>query len=81
MVDGLSQRIPLLSFEFAVECSDAAFSVLDELEQLGFDSFNFSPEETFTLVWDEWRDVHALRSHLESLPSTGLAWGDIYAAT
>jgi FkbM family methyltransferase len=80
VVGGLSQRVPLLSFEFAVECSDAASSVLDRLEQLGFTRFNFSPEETFTLVWDDWRGADALRSHLQSFPDTGLAWGDVYAA-
>ena len=80
VVAGLSRRLPLLSFEFAVEYADGAEAVLDRLEGLGFDSFNFSPEETFSLVWDEWRDVDALRTYLSSLTQAGLAWGDVYAA-
>lgn len=80
VVAGLSRRLPLLSFEFAVEYADGAEAVLDRLEGLGFDSFNFTPEETFSLVWDEWRDIGALRNHLSSLAQSGLAWGDVYAA-
>lgn len=76
---GLSQRVPLLSFEFTAECADRTESVLERLEELGFERFNFSPEETFGLAWDDWRDAAELRRLLESLSAESLAWGDIYA--
>jgi FkbM family methyltransferase len=80
VVRGLSQPLPLLSFEFAVEYTDGAEAVLASLERLGFDRFNFVPEETFSLVWDTWRDATAIRKHLSSFPRDGWAWGDVYAA-
>jgi len=80
VVSGLSQPLPMLSFEFAVEYADGAEAVLTRLEELGFERFNFAPEETFSFVWDEWRDIHELRTQLASLPPAELAWGDVYAA-
>lgn len=80
VVSGLSQALPLLSFEFAVEYADGAEAVLSRLEELGFDRFNFAPEETFSFVWNEWQDIAALRAHLASFPKDGWAWGDVYAA-
>jgi len=80
VVDGLSRRLPLLSFEYAVENADGADAVLTRLEELGFARFNFVPEETFSFIWPEWRDIRAVRSHLTSLPAGDLPWGDVYAA-
>lgn len=80
VVTGLSQPLPVLSFEFAVEYRDHAERVLARLEGLGFDRFNYAPEETFSLVWDTWRDVATIRSHLAAFSKSEYAWGDVYAA-
>jgi FkbM family methyltransferase len=81
VVEGLSQPLPALSFEFTAEWSEAAERTLARLELLGFTRFNFSVGESLSLEWPEWRDADALRAFLASAQPDELLWGDVYACS
>jgi FkbM family methyltransferase len=75
---GLTQAIPLLSFEFLTTQRDLARKCLAEITRLGNYRFNISYDERLRFAWKEWRDSDDLLRHLESLPP-GVRSGDIYA--
>jgi FkbM family methyltransferase len=80
VVAGLSQPLPLTSFEFTPEWAEAAEQTIEHLVALGVRRFNFSLGETLSLAWPEWRDFGSLLSQLRRLPMDGRLFGDIYAA-
>jgi FkbM family methyltransferase len=75
---GLTQAIPLLSFEFLTPQRDLARACMAEIARLGNYSFNISYDERLRFVWNEWRSGEELARHLDALPST-VRSGDIYA--
>lgn len=75
---GLTQAIPLLSFEFLTPQRDLARACLAEIARLGKYSFNISYDERLRFVWTEWRSGEELARHLDALPAT-VRSGDIYA--
>jgi FkbM family methyltransferase len=79
VIEGLSQPLPAVSFEFTAEWSEAAERTLARLELLGFTQFNFSVGESLRLEWPEWRDAETLRAFLASAQQQELFWGDVYA--
>ena len=73
---GLSQPIPILSFEFLSAAPEAAQACLGRLAQLGSYQFNVSTGETMQLVFDEWLDSQAMAAWLQHPPTSS---GDVYA--
>jgi FkbM family methyltransferase len=78
VVAGLSQPLPMLSFEFTPEWDDATRAVLARLGSLGFDGFDVSIGESFMLEWHEWRDAKAVLEWLARLQDRSV-FGDVYA--
>lgn len=76
---GLSRPVRALSFEFTPECSDAALVCVAHLESLGFNRFNYSPDESMRLEADPWGDASFIRARLEALRGDLSTFGDVYA--
>jgi FkbM family methyltransferase len=77
VIAGLSQPLPLLSFEFVAEYAEATIAVVERLRTLGMREFNYSPGESLQLVWAAWRSSADLLDHLARVSS--LSFGDVYA--
>lgn len=81
---GLSQPIPLLSFEFHLSDTPQIFACLQRLQQLGAHDINVAPAEKSFFLFHEWipleQFVSALPTQLEtSLPGQpGHQYGDIF---
>ena len=78
VLKGLSQPVPLLSFEFLAAQPDLARACLAEIARIGDYRFNIAYGERLQLMWTEWRTAEDLARHLESLPPR-VTSGDIYA--
>lgn len=80
VVAGLTQPLPLLSFEVTPEWATDTERVVERLTQLGIELFNLSIEESHELVWEEWKPAKALLGHLKAMPQNSSWFGDVYAA-
>jgi len=80
VLQGLSIKIPYLSFEFTYEYKENAKKCLEQLSEIGYDQFNFSLGETSCLFFNEWlpADILIERIYKENKCGKDL-WGDIYA--
>ena len=78
VLKGLSQPIPIISFEFTREFFSDARSCIDHLLSIGPVAFNASFGESMTLLWEKWVDPGELYGRLEA-EEDPLLWGDIYA--
>lgn len=79
---GLTQKIPCISFEFAIEYINNVEKCLRRLSELGFDQFNFAVGEVPALVLSKWVSAEELLHKLcneKFEVEGGLLWGDIYA--
>ncbi len=83
VIAGLSQPIPLISLEFAMETFHNTEKCLDHLKDLGYTEFNFIIGENTTFLFDEWVDTDKLIAHIKkqtlSHALKSLLWGDIFA--
>ncbi len=83
---GLSQPIPLLSIEFAIETLHNTKRCLEHLESLGYTQFNFAraEEPSFARSWMSCQNL-ILEIQKESIEyqkkQNDLLWGDVYAST
>ncbi len=75
---GLSQALPLISFEFTLIQRDVAEAALARLATLGRYEFNAALGESHQLVWPTWKPVADVRAWLLELPAAANS-GDIYA--
>jgi FkbM family methyltransferase len=80
VVQGLSQTVPAVSFEFTFERLDSRLQAVDHLAALGLTKFNFSVGETMTLSFDPWVDRQTIRDYLLHTPRDAVFFGDVYAA-
>lgn len=78
VLQGLSQPLPAISFEFTTHQRDVAARCLDLLERLGRFEYNLSLGEDHRLRRATWCDGHVARADLMSLPDRANS-GDIYA--
>ena len=78
VLQGLSQALPQLCFEYLPAARDRAIACIDRLEQLGRYAFNASPGESLDLALPQWADGGGLRSWLTELPPDARS-GDVYA--
>ena len=85
VLKGLSQPIPYLSFEFAIEVLHNAERCLQRLVELGYSSFNFTSGAHCEFMLQEWVDAEDLLNEIRYAvlyrndDSWGLLMGDIYA--
>jgi FkbM family methyltransferase len=78
VLEGLSQPLAALSFEYLPAARDIALDCIDRLEALGRYRFNWSVGETHHLVEPDWLDAAAMRERLGALPADARS-GDVYA--
>jgi FkbM family methyltransferase len=79
VLQGLSQPIPLISFEFAYEFLDSkSKDCFMKLRELGYDCFNVALGGTDAFVFDHWMDRKTIHEYLLAMTDDH-AWGDIYA--
>ena len=75
---GLTQPIPILSFEFLAAQHGLAKSCLEQIARTGNYRFNISYGEGLVLMLPEWCSAPDIVRHLEKLPGK-ISSGDIYA--
>jgi FkbM family methyltransferase len=78
VLQGLSEPLPALSFEYVPPALDLALACLDRLAALGPYAFNWSAGESMQWCWSEWVDARVLAGYLRSYPTQGNP-GDVYA--
>lgn len=80
VLTGLTQPIPSLSFEFAIEILHNTKKCLNHLVSLGYKKFNFAIAENECLALVEWVSAEQLIAMIEQTSRTyHLLWGDVYA--
>lgn len=77
-LEGLSQPIRALSFEFLPMQRAEAVACVARLERLARYRYNVALGETMRLIWDDWREADGLVAWLEQRRA-GEPSGDIYA--
>jgi FkbM family methyltransferase len=77
VLKGLSQPIPVISFEFTREFFSDAKTCIDHLLSIGPAAFNVSFGESMTLLCEPWVHPDELHERLEA-EEDPLLWGDIY---
>lgn len=75
VLQGLSQPLPALSFEYIAAVKEMTLSCLERLEQLGNYEFNYSTGESYRLVLPDWVDVAKAAGVLSQLAEGS---GDVY---
>ena len=78
VLQGLTQPVPCLSFEFAKEFIAQTRRCVEYLVTLGFDGFNVMIGDTGRLLFGKAAPAEQLLNSLEQSPDKRL-WGDIYA--
>ena len=79
-LQGLSQPVKALSFEFTTIQRAIALACIDRCVSLGLSRFNAALGESQTFAHDDWVDSVAIRRWLTALPHEANS-GDIYAAS
>jgi FkbM family methyltransferase len=74
---GLSKKIPIISFEFHMEFIAIANQCLRQLAILGDIEVNFAKSDVKELILDKWGSPQDLTKILKSMKDKSL-WGDIY---
>lgn len=78
VLQGLSQPIHALSFEYTPEVIHVAAACVDKLAQLGEYAFNYSEAETMQFTLKQWVSHDEMRGILDTLGRAD-SGGDIYA--
>jgi FkbM family methyltransferase len=76
-LSGLSQAVPVLSFEFTTIQRDIGLACIERCSAMGYGRFNAALGESQTLI-GEWMDAQDIARWLMELPQTANS-GDIYA--
>ena len=78
VLQGLSQALPALSFEYIPAAIETAVGCIDRLSQLGNYEYNWRVSEFPRLRSRDWRPPDDMRAQLERMPRDGNS-GDVYA--
>lgn len=78
VLQGLTQPIPALSFEFTTLQRDVAFACLTRLQALGPYQFNLTLGEDHALLHAQWVDAATIAAQIAALPVEANS-GDVYA--
>ena len=77
-LQGLSHRVPALSFEYHTLHMDKAIECIDLLMDIGDYEFNYSIRETMVLKQEEWVDSINIKKLIEKEGSNVYSFGDVY---
>lgn len=86
VLHGLSQPIPLISFECNIEHWEKTKKCMQYLQDLGYTKFNFAFSERGLFLFEGWQMMEQLIEGIEEIKTvyypTGkcLFWGDVYAS-
>jgi FkbM family methyltransferase len=78
VLQGMTQSVAALSFEFTTIQRNVALAAIDRCVALGLQSFNAALGESQTFVFGGWQSVDTIRRWLIALPDIANS-GDIYA--
>ncbi len=78
VLQGLSDAIPVVSFEFTTIARPVAMACMERLADLGDYEFNVALGETQTLAFSSWLTREDMARHLMELPQAANS-GDVYA--
>jgi FkbM family methyltransferase len=83
VITGLSQPLPALCYEYAIEFEDEALACAKLLQALGEYEFNFAEGQNQEFSFPQWTpDEEEFVEKVREVPCTdwaGLLWGDVYA--
>lgn len=79
VLQGLSQPIEALSFEFTPEAIEPALRCIDYLARLGDYRFNYSLLETLELALPEWIGAAEVKERIKGWNGSIRIFGDVYA--
>ncbi len=79
VLQGLTQQIDALSFEFSMGVIDTTVKCIDYLDRLGPTEFNYSIAESLNMELPEYVDKNRIINILKELPNEKTIGGDIYA--
>lgn len=77
VLKGLSQPLPLISFEYNARLKNLALECINELTKFNSLLYNFSPYESMKFSLNSWRNEIEFYSYLKELPED-IETGDIY---
>jgi FkbM family methyltransferase len=78
VLEGLSQPLPALSFEYLYGGEVQYRRCIERLEQLGMQTFNLTIGEQRQFVFEDWQKAHAILAWLE-INAEDAGSGDVYA--
>ena len=79
VLQGLSQPIQTLSFEYIAAATEIAHACVDRLQTLGVYEFNWSPGEKQQLQFSTWRTASEIHTQINHFAGKTGQSGDIYA--
>jgi FkbM family methyltransferase len=80
VIQGLSQSVKYLSFEYANTYPDITINILEMLAKLGFKEFTFGVSEWMPWPWQKWYNLEHFSEIIKSKASKSpIGAGDIYA--
>lgn len=79
VLQGLTEPIHCVSYEFVPEYVEAAIRCAQRLDALGTAEFNLSLEESMVLLFEAWKNTEEMCSYLRQMDVASTAFGDIYA--
>jgi len=78
VIQGLSQPVNMLSFEFIPEYPDPVLTSIEYLSKLGNAEFNYSLAESTSFALPRWNNADDMASIFLALPRDSVNFGDIY---
>lgn len=80
VIQGLTQKVDLLSFEWSEELIDVLQGCLTHLQNLGFTEFFMQDTDSYTFRPTTWNTIQEIQEKISTLnPARKDAWGMIYA--
>ena len=77
VLKGLSQPLPIISFEYNAKLKNLALDCMSRLSKFGSLSYNFSPYESMNFSFKSWQNEADFRQFITTLPDE-MKTGDIY---
>jgi len=77
VLKGLSQPLPLISFEYNAKLKGLAFACINKLSQFDSLFYNFSPYESMIFSFESWQNESEFVQFIRTLPDE-IKTGDIY---
>jgi FkbM family methyltransferase len=80
VVQGLTQKVDIISFEWSEESIDVIQGCLTHLQNLGFTGFFIQETDSYTFRPTTWETIQEIQKKISKLiPARKDAWGMIYA--